>query len=158
MISLDNVSKTFNRTWDSVSQGWNHLVRRTSNALTQYHRKEGDPSNDTETTQWGLLSADVYDNNDKVIVNIESPGMQENDFDISIIDNTLYIKGEKHFFKEESKGDYIVTERAYGHFERVLPLGYEVDPDHATASYRQGVLHIEVNKSAQHKRRHIQIH
>ncbi len=156
MINLDNVSKTFNRTWESVSQGWNHLVHRASNALTLFHSKEDDNS-PAGVTRWGLLSADIFDDNDKVVVTLEAPGMVENDFDISIIENVLYIKGEKHFEREESKGDYTVKERAYGHFERVLPLGYEVDPDSARASYKNGVLRIEVNKSEKHKRRQIQV-
>ncbi len=156
MISLDDVSKTFNRTWESVSQGWNHLVHRASNALTHFHSKEAD-DNPAGVTRWGLLSADIFDDNDKVVITLETPGMAEDDFDISIIDNILYIKGEKHFSREATKGGYTVKERAYGHFERVLPLGYEVDPDSANASYKRGVLRIEVNKSEKHQRRQIQV-
>jgi HSP20 family protein len=158
MIGLDNVSKTFNRTWDSISNGWNHLVHRASNALTRFHGKDEDENESAGVTRWGLISADIYDDDDKVVVNLEAPGMQEGDFDISVVDNVLYVKGEKHFFREKNEGGYTVKERAYGHFERVLPLGYEVDPEKAEASYKQGVLRIEVNKSEQHKRRKIQVH
>jgi len=156
MISLDNVSRTFDRTWDSVSSGWSHLVNRASNALTRFHGKDVD-EDVAGVTRWGLLSADVFDDDDKVVVSIEVPGMSEDDFDISVIENVLYVKGEKHFSKEEKKGDYTVKERAYGRFERVLPLGYDVDPERAKASYKKGVLHIEVGKSEQHKRRKIKV-
>lgn len=157
MIRLDEVSKNFNRTWDSISHGWNHLVHRASNALTHFHAQEDDKSHDNQAgvTQWGLLSADVYDDDDKVIVSIEAPGMEEDNFDISVIDNALYVKGEKNFSREKTEGGYSVKERAYGHFERILPLGFEVDPEKAVASYKQGVLRVEVNKSEQHKRRKI---
>jgi len=154
MIRLDDVSKNFNRTWDSISNGWNHLVHRASNALTHFHAQDDDQLG---ATQWGLLSADIYDDNDKVVVTIEAPGMEEDNFDISIIDNMLYVKGEKFFLQEKTEGGYSIKERAYGHFERVLPLGFEVDPENAEASYKQGVLRIEVNKSEQHKRRKIQV-
>ncbi len=157
MNALDNVSKTFTRTWDSISNGWNHLVHRASDALTRFHGKDEDEDSTAGVTRWGLLSADVYDDDDKVIVTIEAPGMEESDFNISVVDNVLYIKGEKHFSKEKTEGDYTVKERAYGHFERVLPLAYDVDPEKAEASYKQGVLRIEVNKSEQHKRRKIQV-
>ena len=157
MMGLNNVSETFNRTWDSISNGWNHLVHRASNALTRFHGSEEDEDSNAGVTQWGLLSADMYDDNDKVIINIEAPGMNEGDFDIRVIDNVLYVKGEKHFTREKSEGGYTVKERAYGHFERILPLAYEVDSEKAEASYRQGVLRIEVNKSEQHKRRKIHI-
>jgi HSP20 family protein len=159
MISLDNVSKTFSRTWDSVSQGWNHLVHRASNALTPFHGDENKEDNSTAgTTRWGLVSADIYDDNESVIVTLEAPGMEEGNFDISIVENLLYVKGEKHFFKEQTEGDFTIRERAYGNFERVLPLGYEVDADSAEATYKQGVLRIKVNKSAEHKRRQIPVH
>jgi len=156
MIRLDDVSKNFNRTWDSISNGWNHLVHRASNALTHFHAQDDD-NDQLGATQWGLLSADIYDDNDKVVVTIEAPGMEEDNFDISIIDNMLYVKGEKFFLQEKTEGGYSIKERAYGHFERVLPLGFEVDPENAEASYKQGVLRIEVNKSEQHKRRKIQV-
>lgn len=158
MIALDNVSKTFNRTWDSISNGWNHLVHRASDALTRFHGKDTDEESHADVTRWGLLSADVYDNDDNVIVNIEAPGMQESDFELSVIDNVLYVKGEKHFSREKTEGGYTIKERAYGRFERALPLGFEVDPEKAEASYKQGVLRVEVNKSEQHKRRKIQVH
>jgi HSP20 family protein len=89
MKTLDNLSKTFNNTWDSISDGWNHLVHRASNALTRFHGKDEDEDNVAGVTRWGLLSADVYDNDDLVIVNIEAPGMQEGDFDISV--DKLYV-------------------------------------------------------------------
>ena len=158
MIHLDDVSKTFNRTWDSISSGWNHLVHRASNALTRFHADDADENHEADTTHWGLLSADIFDNDDKVVVTIEAPGMDEGDFNISVVENVLYVKGQKHFSREKMEGGYTIKERAYGHFERVLPLGYEVDPDKAEASYKQGVLRIEVNKSEQHKRRKIQVH
>ncbi len=159
MIALDNLSKTFNRTWDSVSSGWNHLIHRASNALTRFHPSDKDETEGGSmgATRWGLLSADMYDDDDRVVVTIEAPGMAESDFDISVVDNVLYVKGEKHIEKAQTKGDYSVKERAYGFFERVLPLGYDVDPDTAKASYKQGVLRIEVDKSSQHKRRKIQV-
>ncbi len=158
MVDLNNVSKTFNRTWDSISNGWNHLVNRASNALTPFHSSEEDRDNTAGVTRWGLLSADVYDNDDKVIIDLEAPGMQEGDFDISVIDNVLYIKGEKHITQERREGGYSVKERAYGRFERALPLGYEVEPEKAEATYKHGVLRVEVNKSTHHKRRKIQVH
>ncbi len=158
MIHLDDVSKTFHRTWDSISHGWNHLVHRASNALTRFHSDDENENQPAGITRWGLLSADIYDNDDKVIVSIEAPGMEDGDFNISVVDNVLYVKGQKHLSKERMEGGYTIKERAYGHFERVLPLNYKVDPEKAEASYKQGVLRVEVAKSEQHKRRKIQVH
>lgn len=157
MIGLDDVSKTFSRTWDSISSGWNHLIHRASNALTRFHSKEENGDNPADVTRWGLVSADIFDDDDKVVVNIEAPGMLEADFDISVIDNVLYVKGEKQFTRENTEGNYTVKERAFGHFERVILLDYEVDPETARATYKQGVLRVEIKKSEKHKRRKIEV-
>ena len=61
MIRLDDLSKTFTRSWDSISNGWNHLARRASNALTRFHGKTEDEDSSIGVTRWGLLSADVFD-------------------------------------------------------------------------------------------------
>jgi HSP20 family molecular chaperone IbpA len=52
----------------------------------------------------------------------------------------LYLSGEKRFERESGDSTYHVTERAYGMFQRSIPLPCRVDPDQADARYRNGVL------------------
>ncbi|HHJ18330.1 MAG TPA: Hsp20/alpha crystallin family protein [Gammaproteobacteria bacterium] len=157
---MNQLTQSLNHTWESLNSGWHHLTQRASEALTRFHPAKDARSQDkmpSNVSHWGLMSADVFDDNDKVIVKLEAPGMSKDDFDIRVDDNVLYIKGEKHFEHEETKGHYQILERAYGHFQRAIPLGYEVDADQARATYKKGVLTLTLNKLPHQRRRQITV-
>lgn len=158
MLTMNDLTNSLSRTWESVSQGWNHLIHRAENALTHFRsddQKEGDIP--AQSPRWGLISADVFDDADKVIVKLEAPGLDTNDFDINVVDNILTISGEKRFQREQTKGEYQVLECAYGRFTRSIPLAYEVDAKTAKATYDKGILKIELNKLPHQKRVQIKI-
>jgi HSP20 family protein len=106
---------------------------------------------------WGVLAAEVSDDGDKVVVRLEAPGMAKDDFDLQVMDGYLIVRGEKRLEREETKGRYHVTECAYGHFERAIPLPDEVDTAKASASYKRGVLRVELPKDASHRRAPIKV-
>lgn len=160
MLKINDLTDRFSRTWDTISQGWNHLIQKASNALTPFtaHDDKNKADNSPSASpHWGLISADLYDDADKVIVKLEAPGLADEDFDINIVDNVLTVSGEKRFRREESKGEYRILECAYGRFTRSIPLEYEVDPDTAKASYSQGILKIKLDKKPEQRRRKIKI-
>ena len=160
MFKIDNLTNSLSRTWDTISQGWNHLINNASNALTRFISSDDKEKADnvpSSSPQWGLISADLYDGSDKILVKVEAPGLMDNDFDISIVNNVLTISGEKQFQRETTKGEYRILECAYGHFSRSIPLEYEVDTDTAKATYDNGVLKIELKKKAHQRRRKIEI-
>jgi HSP20 family protein len=83
-----------------------------------------------------------------IVVQVEIPGIDKEDCDIRIERDTLYIRGEKHLDREHIGDTYYLMERAYGRFERVIPLPPNVDTDGAKASCRNGVLTVELPKTA----------
>ncbi len=83
--------------------------------------------------------------------------MEPDDLDIEIFHNALIVRGEKHVSRESRDGDYYVTERAYGRFERSIPLPAEVDESRAKARYRRGVLSVTLPKTRQEKRKRITV-
>ena len=82
---------------------------------------------------------------------------QKEDFDISVYDDVLLVKGVKHAQHEEEKGNYHILECAYGHFERAIPLPSEVDETGAKARYKRGVLSIRLPKKNHSPRTRINI-
>jgi HSP20 family protein len=52
----------------------------------------------------------------------ELPGLDEKDLEVSLLDGSLWIKGEKREEHKEERGDVYSSERCYGSFERVIPL------------------------------------
>ena len=97
---------------------------------------------------------------DKVVVRLEAPGMEGADFDIEVVENYLVIRGQKNIERERTDGRYHILECAYGSFERALPLPEDVVADKAKASYKRGVLRVELPKSAaaRHRRIDVQVH
>jgi len=83
--------------------------------------------------------------------------MNADDFDISVHDDVLVVRGEKKYRREQTKGHYHLLECAYGHFERALPLPAIVDESQADATYERGVLTIRLQKKQGSLRKRIQV-
>jgi HSP20 family protein len=96
----------------------------------------------------------VREEDTQVVVRLEAPGMEREDFDISVVQGrTLVVRGEKRVEREESRGRYHVIESAFGLFERVIALPVEVSDDGARARYRRGVLTVTLPKAGSESRR-----
>ena len=137
------------RAWDALTEGWRELLSRSSNALTRFTasgRNDNDPS-PPEFLRWGLLPAETWETAKSVIIRVEIPGMNRDDLDVVVTDTALRIRGERCSEGDQHGRLYHLMERAYGHFERVVPLPYRVDSDGAEISYEHGVLTVILEKS-----------
>ncbi len=103
------------------------------------------------------MASDVYDDEDKVIVRIEAPGMRREDFTIELHGDTLSVHGEKQSDHEVSRGRYSVVQCAYGSFRRDVALPVPVNAGKTKAVYRDGVLRIELPKAEGARARRIVI-
>ena len=77
-----------------------------------------------------------------LVVRCDVPGMDPKDIDISIVGNTLTIKGERKASKEAKREDYLLSEVHYGSFERTLTLPEGVRADNIRANYKNGILEV----------------
>jgi HSP20 family protein len=100
------------------------------------------------TTGWGSFNPDVdISETDKEIkLEAELPGLDENDLDISISNDVLTIKGEKHDQSERKDQNYYYAERSYGSFSRQFSLPAAVNEDKIEATFKKGVLTITLPK------------
>ncbi len=164
MATFQQLREGVANAWDTISEGWRHLYRRAAGAITRFipHKNRGEDSEESRdirvrSSGWGVLAAEVYDDDNQVVVRLEAPGMEREDFDIEVREDTLIIRGEKRVSRERTEGRYHILECAYGSFERAIPLPAEVDADKAKARYRKGVLRIELPKSAAQRRHRIEV-
>lgn len=81
-------------------------------------------------------------------IEVELPGVGENDVSVELVDNMLTIRGEKKVEREEGDQSYHVRERSYGTFARSIQLPFAVSPDQVQASFNNGVLTISIPKVA----------
>ncbi len=91
---------------------------------------------------------DIREKEGKVIVAADMPGVEKGDISINIVGDTLEIRADKKEEKEEEEGGYIRRERSYRRFYRSIPLPTAVDMDKADATFKNGVLQIEMPKIA----------
>jgi len=104
-----------------------------------------------------LPAVDVSETGEKITVTAEIPGMEAKDIDISIVGDTLVIKGEKKSEKEEKEENYHMVERSYGSFSRSMKLPAAVDADKVDATYKNGVLTVVLPKKEEVKPKAIEI-
>jgi HSP20 family protein len=157
MGTLKQVKEGMSRAWDSLREGWTSLTERASHALTHYSSDDQSRQKELRLPEWGLLTAELREHDDRYEVSLEVPGMGEDQFNIMVVDNTLVVSGEKLFSHEGTEGRFHVMERAYGSFERAIPLPAAVDDSKAKASYKRGVLTVTLPKQASQAYRRIQV-
>jgi HSP20 family protein len=92
---------------------------------------------------------DVQEDDTNLFVQADLPGLSENDVEVTYDDGVLRIAGEKTAEQTDGKRQTHVTERAYGRFERQIPLGRQVNEDKIDASFKDGVLTITLPKAAE---------
>jgi HSP20 family protein len=106
--------------------------------------------------EW-LPRMDVIDRDEEVVIKAELPGVEKDDLDLSVSDNTVTLKGETKKEQKEESGKYYRCETCRGSFSRTVSLPYEVDASKAKASFTNGLLELNLPKKAKSKRHSIKI-
>jgi len=89
---------------------------------------------------------DIYEKDDKIVVEIEIPGIKPEDVNIEATNNFLKIEAKAKEEKEEKEKGYYRKEIGRRYFKRVVPLPAEVKGEEATAEYEDGILKVEIPK------------
>jgi HSP20 family protein len=109
------------------------------------------------TTASFVPAVDVYEDSKKVVLKLEVPGIDEKDLDIRVENNTLTVKGERKFEKEEKEENFHRIERRYGTFYRAFTLPSTVDTEHVQANYQSGILKLELSKKPEAQPKQIKV-
>ncbi|MDN5325345.1 MAG: hypothetical protein PWP41_40 [Moorella sp. (in: firmicutes)] len=101
---------------------------------------------------------DVYQTDKEVVATVELPGLiSRDDVEITATDDTLTVRGEIRRNDEGEERNYYHSERFYGTFSRTVSLPSQVQPEKATATYKDGILDIRIPKAVNQKHRRIPI-
>lgn len=95
-----------------------------------------------------LPAVDVTEEGDKVLVKAELPGIDPAKLDVAIQGDLLTLKGEKEESHEEKGRNFFRSERRFGSFMRRIPLPAPVDDSKVHATFKDGVLKVELQKHA----------
>jgi HSP20 family protein len=140
--------------WDSLRDVL-ALQNRMNSIFQDFNRNQGDA--DVLSTAGFVPPVDIYEDEHKIALKLEVPGLKENDFDIQLENNALTVRGERKFEKEEKEENFHRIERRYGSFYRSFTIPTTVDPESVKASYDAGVLRIELDKRAEAKPKQIKV-
>ena len=99
-----------------------------------------------DTVAW-LPAIDVTAGEKEIVVRAEVPGVSPENIEVTVTGRVLTISGDKQAASENNEEDVHYAERRFGSFRRVIKLPTAVDTESITASHKDGVLEIRLNKS-----------
>ena len=100
---------------------------------------------------------DVRETDDAYIIEVELPGVDPKDTEVSIEGRTVTIRGQFAEEQEKQEGNFLLRERRRGQFMRAVALPGMVEVDKATSQYENGELTITLPKAAQNRARRVEI-
>ncbi|GAO35369.1 heat-shock protein Hsp20 [Sulfuricella sp. T08] len=125
MQVIDELKEDLGEILESMAEGWRHMRQRAAGALTRFRPGEKYPAPSAgmalPSTGWALLAGDVFEDDQKLSVRLEIPGMEKEDLTIEVNDDSLIVHGEKRFEQESEEGRYRVLQCAYGRFDGLFP-------------------------------------
>ena len=128
-----------------LDTGWSTLKDHAHNAITHFTGEDHDSGADESPPgQWGLLSVDVVQRDDEIEARFEIPGVDKDALNVVVRNGQLIVSGEKRVSEERQEGEYFITERAFGRFQRAVALPSESETDGAAADYEDGVLTVRI--------------
>lgn len=98
----------------------------------------------------------VYDQGGAVVMTAEAPGMKIDDIELTVLGDSLTLKGERKSNEAEDER-YYRRERPMGTFTRTVTLPTPVNADSVKAEYRDGVLRVTMEKAEEAKAKKIEI-
>ena len=106
----------------------------------------GDAAQELTDEREGQLAIDVYQTPTTIVVEAPIAGVNTDDIDVHITNESLMIRGHRHRAHTVSDRDYFFQECYWGKFSRSLILPEEINADHAEATIKNGVLRVTMPK------------
>jgi HSP20 family protein len=104
----------------------------------------------------GELAVDMYQTDEELVILSAIAGVKPEDLNLYLEGDVLFIEGERKKPVEEV-GDYFLQECYWGKFSRKIVLPVEINPEKISASFKDGILTIRIQKISKERRRKILI-
>jgi HSP20 family protein len=142
-----------------LAQSWSPFydIEKTLDEMDRIFNAVGRPLELRSVPRGTFPTVNIYDRGSSLVLRAEVPGVDIKDLELSVIDNTLTLKGER---KEKDIGpndQFHRRERLMGKFERIISLPVKVDTNTVKADYHDGVLTVDLVKAQEAKPRSIAI-
>lgn len=104
-----------------------------------------------------LPAVDIHEDKENFYFDVEAPGLDKKDFNISLNDRVLTIKGERKSEEKKEGKNYYRLERSYGQFTRSFELPETADTAKVDAEYKDGILKLKLSKKEEAKPKQIEV-
>jgi len=101
-----------------------------------------------KVAEWFAPRSDASALDDYYEINVELPGVKSENVDVSVHDNSLMVRGEKRFEREEKGRTYFFSEREFGAFQRTFRLPPDADGEKIDATFDDGILSLKIAKQS----------
>ena len=108
------------------------------------------------TSDW-LPAVNIHEDKEALYFDVEAPGIQENNFEVSLQDSVLTIKGTRSREEKKEGKNYYRIEHEYGSFARSFSLPENIDASKMNAEYKRGILHVKIAKKEASKPQQIKV-
>jgi HSP20 family protein len=122
--------------------------------FNRFYREAANPVN--SSVAW-LPSVDVREEEARYVVQVDLPGVEKKDIEITAEKGVLTIKGERKAEARKSDAGYERVERVAGTFLRRFTLPETAQADGITAKQTNGVLEVSIPKQAQQQPKRIEV-
>jgi HSP20 family protein len=132
------------------------LQNRLNSIFNDFARPESEATESLATGNF-VPAVDVYEDDKKLVLKLEVPGIRQEDLDVRVEGRTLTIKGERKFEAEEKEENFRRIERRFGSFVRSFTLPATINTEDVNAATEHGVLCITLSKKPEATPKQIQI-
>lgn len=105
----------------------------------------------------GFPAVNVWADEESVLISAELPGMDSDDIEINVVDDTLTLSGERSEEQIPEEARVHRQERGYGQFSRSINMPYRIDIDNVDANFKNGVLQITLPRAEEDRPKKISV-
>ncbi len=132
------------------------LQNRINRMFEESFGRNRDMEDDADQCAW-QPPVDIYESVNGIVLAAELPGVKKENVFVEVKDNVLTLKGERVADPAIKEEDYFRKERCFGTFQRSFTLQQNVQPDLIKATFKDGVLEIEIPRPEEEKPRQISV-
>jgi HSP20 family protein len=121
------------------------LQNRMNSLFQDFSRNSGE--NELVTAAGFVPPVDIYEDEHKLVLKLEIPGIRQEDLDVRMENTTLSVRGERSFESEGKEENFHRVERRYGSFYRAFTVPNTVDSQSIKADYDSGVLRLQLDQN-----------
>jgi HSP20 family protein len=127
------------------------------NSIFQDFSRSNSGESELVTAAGFVPPVDIYEDEHKLVLKLEIPGIHQEDLDVRMENTTLSVRGERSFETEGKEENFHRVERRYGSFYRAFTVPNTIDPESIKAEYDAGVLRLELQKRPESKPKQIKV-